>query len=249
MYLVSWQYVWWCPWRFCSWSCLLHTLHTYPPALRSRPHRRSPLSVREDMESLTPVVLESLQPSLSHTRLTALTSHSPRTHTLWGSLYEQRVPSRTTLCMKTTSRVSLDWQCRLQRLVAVRRTQTEMTQFFKRSCKNGTFAIHFDDLIFTTNVIICIFWMSSPWVSMSHCVCLCESYYNYMSLQRQNLAVHPSENEHFYCITFITDGHNPETFSHGALTLISRWQTCYCGIAICGENTLFSGWTENIETR
>lgn len=69
--------------------------------------------------------------------------------------------------------------------------------------------------------------------ALSHCVYLCESYYNYMSLQRQNLAVHPSENEHSYFITFITDGHNPGTLSHSALTLISRWQTCYCGITIC----------------
>lgn len=61
--------------------------------------------------------------------------------------------------------------------------------------------------------------------TLSHCVCLCESYYDYMSLQRQNLAVHPSENEHSYFITFITDGHNPETLSFDALTLISRWQT------------------------
>lgn len=52
-----------------------------------------------------------------------LTSHSPRTHTLWGSLYEQRVPSRTTRSVRATARVSLDWQCRLQRLLAVRQTQ------------------------------------------------------------------------------------------------------------------------------
>lgn len=52
-----------------------------------------------------------------------LTSHSPRTHTLWGSLYEQRVPSRTTWSVRATARVSLDWQCRLQRLLAGRGTQ------------------------------------------------------------------------------------------------------------------------------
>lgn len=52
-----------------------------------------------------------------------LTSHSPRTHTLWGSLYEHRVPSRTTWSVRATARVSLDWQCRLQRLLAARQTQ------------------------------------------------------------------------------------------------------------------------------
>lgn len=69
---------------------------------------------------------ENLQVSPSHTWI-QLTSHSPRTQTLWGSLYEQRVPSRTTLCMKNTLCVSLDWQCRLQRLVAVRHPQAKMT--------------------------------------------------------------------------------------------------------------------------
>lgn len=58
----------------------------------------------------------------THTYMMSLTSHSPRTHTLCGSLYEQRVPSRTILCMKTTSRVSLDWQCRWQRLLAGKQT-------------------------------------------------------------------------------------------------------------------------------
>lgn len=137
-HLVSWPYVWWCPWRFCSWSCLLHTLHTYRLASRSRPPRHSPLSVREVIESLTYVNLENLQPSRPHTRVTPLTSHSPRTHTLWGSLYEQRVPSRTTLCMKTTSRVSLDWQCRLQRLVAVKQTQAKVTKYLMRRCQDGS---------------------------------------------------------------------------------------------------------------
>ena len=124
VYLVSWLFAWWCLWRFCSLSCLLHTPHTCPPALRSRPLRRSPLSVHEDMESLTHSRSETAVFALSHTHITSLTSHSPRTHTLWGSLYEQRVPSRTILCMKTTSRVSLDWQCRWQRLLAGEKNNT-----------------------------------------------------------------------------------------------------------------------------
>lgn len=50
-YLASWMSVWWCPWRFCSWSCLLHTLHIYPPASKSRIHHHSPLSVHRWVES------------------------------------------------------------------------------------------------------------------------------------------------------------------------------------------------------
>lgn len=65
---------------------------------------------------------DHMQLSCSLTHITSLTSHSPRTHTLCGSLYEQRVPSRTILCIKTTSRVSLDWQCRWQRLLAGKQT-------------------------------------------------------------------------------------------------------------------------------
>lgn len=52
-YLVSWRYVWWCLWRFCSWSCHLHTLHSCPPAPRSRPLRHIPLSVNKGMQNLT----------------------------------------------------------------------------------------------------------------------------------------------------------------------------------------------------
>lgn len=62
--------------------------------------------------------------------------------------------------------------------------------------------------------------------TLSHCVCLSESYYNCMSPQRWSLADSPSANEHSYFITFITDGYNPETLSFGALTLINRWETC-----------------------
>lgn len=86
-------------------------------------------------------------------------------------------------------------------------------------------------------------FLNELFLSQHDTLIVCESYYNYMSLQRQNLAVQLSENKHF--ITFITDGQNPETLSHCALIIIiSRWQTCYCRNAICGENTLFSGQTE-----
>lgn len=44
--------------------------------------------------------------------VTPLTLHSPPTQTLCGSLYEHRVPSMTTVSVKTTVRVSLDWQCK-----------------------------------------------------------------------------------------------------------------------------------------
>lgn len=40
-------------------------------------------------------------------------------------------------------------------------------------------------------------------------------------------------------ITFVTHGHNPETLFYGALTLISRWQTCYCKTITYGNRTLF----------
>lgn len=49
-----------------------------------------------------------------------------------------------------------------------------------------------------------------------YCVCLCDSYYNYVSLQRQNLAVHCSDDQHASFITFITHGRNRETSSYGS---------------------------------
>lgn len=132
---------------------------------------------------------EHIHLSRSHT----LTSHSPRTHTLCGSLYEQRVPSRTILCMKTTSRVSLDWQCRWQRLLAGKQTEKHM--------KKNSFPPHG-------------YFLHSEWAlhkSALRCVSSCLSVW--VILQQhgdKNLAVHPGENEHAYFITFITDQLNPE---------------------------------------
>lgn len=122
-YLVSRQLVWWCLWGFCSWSCHLHTLRTCPPALRSQPPHRSPFSVQEDTCRCDHGQVSC---SLSRTHVAPLTSHSPSTHTLYGSLYEQRVPSRTVFCMETTPCVSLDWQCSWQRLLARIQTQTQI---------------------------------------------------------------------------------------------------------------------------
>lgn len=78
VYHVSWLCVWWCLWRFCSWSCRLHTLHTYPPASRSRPRCRSPLSVYEDTEWLTH---EHVELSCSRTHVHDVTHLALSTHT------------------------------------------------------------------------------------------------------------------------------------------------------------------------
>lgn len=88
-----------------------------------------------------------------------LTSHSPRTHTLWGSLYEQRVPSRTTRSVRATARVSLDWQCRLQRLLAAR--QTQKRPFLTRS------SIQWAHLSFSEQALSESAWLRvSAWFSL-----------------------------------------------------------------------------------
>lgn len=88
----------------------------------------------------------SSQHTHTHTDIKSLTSHSPRTHTLYGSLYEQRVPSRTILCMKTASLVSLDRQCRWQRLFAGRQTNIIFKRLLHWHCS--------DYFSFTTSVWI-----------------------------------------------------------------------------------------------
>lgn len=88
-----------------------------------------------------------------------LTSQSPRTHTLWGSLYEQRVPSRTTRSVRATARVSLDWQCRLQRLLAAR--QTQQRRFLTRS------SMQWAHLSFSEPALSESAWLCVPaWVSL-----------------------------------------------------------------------------------
>lgn len=112
-------------------------------------------------------------------------------------------------------------------------------------CQNVTPTIHLDDLMFTTNMwlfFFCVCVLNELHMSqrdtVSHCVCMSESYYNYVSPQRQNLAVHPSENAHSHFITFITHGHNPGTLSNGALTRINCW------IPLCGGSTFLSRLNE-----
>ena len=102
---------------------------------------------------------------LSSAHKMPLTSHSPRTHTLCGSLYEQRVPSRTILCMKTTSRVSLDWQCRWQRLLAGKQTTFKMTTSLRKA--------HSPSILRTGGYSWCCEW--APRESAWRCASLCLS--------------------------------------------------------------------------
>lgn len=166
-----------------------------------------------DMESLTHVDLTRCSLSLSHTHMMSLTSHSPRTHTLCGSLYEQRVPSRTILCMKTTSRVSLDWQCRWQRLLAGKTKHKANTQKVTQLA-HLRWWFH----LYNRHGIVFLFseW-ASPWVSVALCrlivsVCVTHSTTTWASGDKTWQFI-PARNEHSYFITFITHGHNPETSS------------------------------------
>lgn len=86
-YLASLMSEWWCPWRFCSWSCLLHTLHICLPALRSRTVRHSPLSAHTRVESFIFLPRTAVAVTLGHRKDTHLTlpSHTHAVGVLVGA--------------------------------------------------------------------------------------------------------------------------------------------------------------------
>lgn len=127
------------------------------------------------------------QPAVWPTDLIWLTLHSPRTHTLCGSLYEQRVPSSTVVCMKTTSRVSLAWQCRWQRLLAGEERQR--TQQLNNPCVISFYILN--------EACMC------QHDAVFYCVCLYDSYYNYESLQRLKLAVKVCDDQRASLIVYL----------------------------------------------
>lgn len=111
VYLVSWLCVWWCPWRFCSWSCLPHRRHTCPPALRSRPHRHSPLSVHRDTKSSVFPQGFCSSPALAQATHLALPTHTHTVRVLvWAAcaiqdhpLHEDHVPRLFGLAMQVAA--------------------------------------------------------------------------------------------------------------------------------------------------
>lgn len=162
---------------------------------------------------------EHIHLSRSHT----LTSHSPRTHTLCGSLYEQRVPSRTILCMKTTSRVSLDWQCRWQRLLAGKQTEKHT---WKRIVS----------LLMVTFYILNELSTSQHYAA-SHRVCLCESYYNNMETktwQFTPVRMNTPTSSRLSQINLIQ-----KTLSCGAFTPTNKW------LNRCNVNPTFPSGAED----
>lgn len=141
------------------------------------------------------------------------TSHSPRTHTLWGSLYEQRVPSRTTRSVRATARVSLDWQCRLQRLLAARQTQER--RFLRWSW------IEWAHLSLSERALSESAWLcASAWVSLE------------LQEPPETEAVRPAQPEQNPLFTFMTNERDPESFcccsdNNIIQKLKTRW-VCNC---------------------
>lgn len=79
-----------------------------------------------------------------------LTTHSPRTQMLYGSLQEHRVPSCTSCFMYATSAVSFDWQQRWHLLLAEKQQEENIKS--RESCISKTLTIYFHGFI---NHIIC----------------------------------------------------------------------------------------------
>lgn len=168
--------------------------------------------------------------SSKHIHVASLTSHSPRTQTLCGSLYEQRVPSWTILCIKTTSRVSLDWQWRWQRLLAGKQTQTRKeVPSFKTNVRVAK------PFLSSSFQPVCYYSLFSEWSlheSGWRSVSLCLSVWLILQLHKPP-ETKPGTSTQWEWTLPLHHVYYRWTLSRdlgsiGAVTLISRWQTCYC---------------------
>lgn len=148
---------WWCPWRFCSWSCLLHTLHIYPPASRSQTHHRSPLSVQSRAESFIYLTRTATAVTPRHRKTTHLTL-STHTHAV-GVLV------RAASAVQDHSVREGDGTCLFGLAMQV-------AAFV--SCETNTTKAFFDKIIDTLSAFF-ILRANSQWVSMTLHVCLSQS--------------------------------------------------------------------------
>ena len=202
-------------------------------------------------------ILKQMQLACPHTRITSLTSHSPRTHTLWGSLYEHRVPSSTILCMLTTSRVSLDWQCSLQRSLAGRWTHTHTHTHTHNKWPNSSNSCvrmaHMRSIsVISSLQPTCDYLLFSEWA-------LHESAWRSLSLCSPRVSHTTStwasrdKTWQFIPVRMNTPTSSCFFYYHyyyhlfNNKLIISRWQTCCRRIIVFRENTLLSGWTESTQ--